>query len=72
MDLSSAFDTVWHEGLLYKLYAMNFPTTIIRWVTNFLTDRTTKIRSGETFSEEINIKRGVPQGAALSPILDLC
>jgi len=37
MDLSSAFDTVWHDGLLYKLYAMNFPTTIIRWITNFLT-----------------------------------
>jgi len=69
MDLTSAFDTVWHDGLLYKLYLLNLPTSTIRWISQFLTNRTTKIRSGEEFSENISIRRGVPQGAALSPIL---
>lgn len=62
MDLTAAFDTVWHSGLIYKLYAMNIPTTIIRWIIQFLTKRTTKIRSQDEFSPEIEIKKGVPQG----------
>lgn len=62
MDLSTAFDTVWYDGLIYN--SMNLPSTIIRWM-----DRTTKIKIGERFWEDINIKRGVPQGDALSQIL---
>lgn len=69
MDLTSAFDNVWHSGLMYKLYSMNLPTTLIRWVTNFLTNRTTKIKFGDEYSEYIIMKRSVSQGAALSPIL---
>lgn len=65
MDLTSAFDTGWHEGLIYKLYSMNLSTTIIRWI--IVTHRTTKIKFQEEFSADLYIKKGVPQGAALSP-----
>lgn len=48
---------------------MNLPTTLIRWIIHFLTNRTTKIKAGNYFSENIIIRRGVPQSAVLSPIL---
>lgn len=41
----------------------------MRWIINFLTNRTTKFKFGEDLSNDINIKRGVPQGAALCQIL---
>lgn len=56
MDLTSAFDTVYHNGLLYKLYAMNLPTTIIRCINNFLTGRTNKKDSGNELTENIDKK----------------
>lgn len=69
MDLTSALDTVCHNGFIYELYSMNLPIILIRWIINFLTNRSTKIKFGSEFSEGIIIKRGVPQSAALSPIL---
>lgn len=53
MDLTSAFDTV-----LYKLYPLNLPTIIMRWINNFLTDRTTRIKFGSELSDDIHINRG--------------
>jgi len=57
MDLSSAFDTVWQDGLIYKLYAMNLPTTTIRCLIKFLKERTTKVKIGEDLSDNITIRR---------------
>lgn len=51
------------------MYLFNLATSIIRWVINILRNWTTKIRSGDEFSDDITIQRGVPQDAALSPIL---
>lgn len=48
---------------------MNLPTTTMRWIINFLTNRTTHIKVGNEFSEDIKIRRGVPQGATTRPIL---
>lgn len=61
MDLTAAFDTVWHDGLLYKLYALNLPSTTIRWAHNFLQQWTTRIKFGKEYSN-IHIGKGVPQG----------
>lgn len=69
MDLTSPFDTVRHDGLIYKLYSMDLPTITIRWIIQFLTNKTTKIKAVGELSENITIQRGVPQGVALSPIL---
>lgn len=60
MGLTSAFVTVWHDDLIYKLYSVNLPTTIIRWLINFLTNRTTKIKAENDFSDNMKIQRGVP------------
>jgi hypothetical protein len=41
----------------------------IRWCMSYCTDRKQKVRVFNTFSEEISITSGVPQGSLLSPIL---
>ena len=33
-DIASAFDKVWHEGVIYKLIRLNFPNYIICWVND--------------------------------------
>ena len=39
LDVEKAFDTVWHQGLLYKLITFGFPGYLINVVKSFLTNR---------------------------------
>lgn len=68
-DISKAFDKVWHEGLIYKLYKCNIPLYIIEWVKTFLYNRKFFVHLNNTSSNMFDIKAGVPQGAVVSPIL---
>ena len=43
-DIASAFDKVWHDGLIYKLINLKFPKYIICWIHNFLANRHFEIR----------------------------
>ena len=43
-DIASAFDKVWHSGLVYKLIKLNFPDYIINWIQNFLQNRRFRVR----------------------------
>lgn len=69
MVLTSAFNTVWHDRLIYKLHSMELPAITIKRIIPFLTKRAIKIKTRETFYENIIIQRGVLQGAALNRIL---
>lgn len=69
LDLQRAFDTVWHDGLRYKLTDMRLPPQIIRWISDFLTNRTAQVKINHELSEHLTINRGVPQGTVLSPLL---
>ena len=69
LDLESAFDSVWHEGLLYKLKQLEVPNYLLKWLYNYFEDRKIKVRLGASYSSERNLEAGVPQGAVLSPIL---
>ena len=69
-DVSKAFDKVWHGGLQYKLINnYELPDTIIRLLSNFITNRKAKINIKNKNSEFFSIKSGVPQGSCLSPTL---
>ena len=68
-DIAAAFDKVWHKGLLYKLIKLKIPNYITAWVNNFLDSRFFCVRVNNSKSTVFNIETGVPQGAALSPIL---
>jgi hypothetical protein len=68
LDISAAFDRVWHDGLLLKLKHV-LPDSYFRIVRSFLDERHFKVKQGQDFSILSDIKAGVPQGAILSPTL---
>jgi exonuclease III len=70
-DISKAFDKVWHKGLIYKLIRMDIPSYILKYIIDFLKDRTFKVSIGDTLSESGEILCSVPQGSVLGPILFL-
>ena len=36
LDVEKAFDNVWHNGLRYKIFMLDFPTKMTRWLSDFL------------------------------------
>jgi len=40
LDVAKAFDTVWIDGLLYKLTLLNFPSYIFQTISSYLRGRT--------------------------------
>jgi hypothetical protein len=67
-DIASAFDKVWHKGLLYKLIKWNFPFYIICWIKEFIDSRYFAVRVNSRLSKNSLVETGVPQGAVLSQI----
>lgn len=68
-DIASAFDKVWHDGVIYKLIKLKCPKYIICWLKDFLTKRVFAVRINEWITKQLPISTGVPQGAVLSPVL---
>ena len=72
LDISKAFDKVWHQGLLYKLKQNGISGNLLETLTDFLKDRRKQrvILNGQNSSWE-NIEVGVPQGSILGLLLFL-
>ena len=68
-DLSSAYDTVFHLGLLYKLSQRGVSGRLLRWIAEFLKDRRFHVFYEGRYSTVRSVSVGVPQGAILSPTL---
>jgi len=68
LDISQAFDRVWHDGLLYKLKKFLHPVLFLI-IKSYLSDRHFSTRIGDTLSSIAKISAGVPQGGILSPLL---
>ena len=39
LDISKAFDKVWHEGLIFKLKSYGAEGNLLKLLENYLTDR---------------------------------
>jgi hypothetical protein len=69
LDVSGAFDNVDHKRLLHNLRQRRIPEELIRWITSFLSDRTTTMTLLEGPMGTFDLHTGIPQGSPLSPIL---
>ena len=70
LDLSAAFDTVDHEKLLEILEVEIGVTGVaLEWFKEFLTNRTQRVKIGETYSKVELLLYGVIQGSILGPRL---
>ena len=71
LDFQGAFNSVWHDGLRYKMWKSSLGNApgLVRWLSNFLRDRQFCVRVGMAMSSSKTAKTGVPQGSCLSPIL---
>ena len=68
MDLSKAFDTIPHALLLAKLKAYGLHESSCALIGDYLTDRMQRVKIGDTYSDWMSVKRGVPQGSVLGPM----
>ena len=69
LDISKAFDRVWHAGLLNKLPSYGFTPNLCSWINNYLSGRSLRVRVDGCLSSERKFNSGVPQGCVLSPTL---
>ena len=71
LDVEKAFDNVWHNGLRYKIFMLDLPTKMTRWLSDFLVGRFIQVNVNGFLSDKISPIAGVPQGSVLTPLLFL-
>ena len=71
LDISKAFDRVWHAGLLHKLKSYGISGQIFGLISSFLSNRRLRVVLDGKSSQEYPVNVGVPQGSILGPILFL-
>lgn len=69
LDIEEAYDKISHDGLIFKLLALQVPHQLINIIWSFFKDRRFYIKIGDTTSSTRKIDAGVPQGSCLSPHL---
>lgn len=70
LDFSRAFDSVNHKLLLSILESYNFEKSVLKWFTDYLSDRQQRVKTqAGNISEWRSNSVGVPQGSTLSALL---
>ena len=67
----TAFDRVWHRGLLFKLRRMGISGSLLSWFSSYLDQRKQRVAIEGCLSDILFVKVGVPQGSILGPLLFL-
>ena len=71
LDISKAFDKVWHDGLNFKLKQNGICGSLIKLFGNYLHNRKQRVVLNGFYYDYSIIESGVPQGSVLGPLLFL-
>ena len=69
LDVSSAFDAVWHRGLIAKLEQLNISGTALKLFSTYLSNRHAVTVIDGHKSTELPLLAGIPQGSRLGPLM---
>ena len=67
LDISKAFDKVWHEGIIFKLKCNGISGNLLNLFENYLLNRFQRVVLNGNESNWTSLKAGVPQGSVLGP-----
>ena len=71
LDISKAFDKVWHAGFLDKIKSYRISGQILGLISSFLSNKQLRVVLDGKSSEEYPVNAGVPKGSILGPTLFL-
>ena len=64
LDISKAFDKVWHDGLIFKLEQNGVSGCLLKFFRSYLKNRKQRVVLNGSCSSYTRIESGVPQGSA--------
>ena len=71
LDISKAFDKVWHEGLIFKLKSYGISEGLLNLIISYLSNRKQRVVLNGKCSKWSLIRAGVAQGSVLGPLFFL-
>ena len=70
IDLTAAYDTVWHHGLTCKLLRLFLDKHMVEMIMELVQNRSFTLTTSDSKQSRLrHVKNGIPQGSVLAPLL---